>query len=766
MTEQAQHSLPVPLLLPTLAWCTGICLAAFLQIPIFWLILAGVAGIVTALIFRFRLPFLIVLFLIASALRLSLAVNDKPNALRDLLQQKESITQPFTAEVKSVLNPEHTSYSVNLLFVNQVPVKGKAYFYCSKSLLPGDRFQALGTITLNKPDPALGNTSFYDRQRAAKIPFRISSAYKIQPLSHPNKFNLERLRFHLLENLDAKLGPSAPFAKALLLNDRTEDRDWIQQLVQGGLLHLIAISGMNVVFLYFVLVTLFGIFIPRKWSEVLFIVLMLIYAGLCQWSPPVMRAIIMILLYLFAKWLQKPVAPLQIICLSLLLITAFDPVQLFSVGLQLSYLCVLALLYLIPKRNEETLPDLAWKRKLQQFWLGTVDTVASSAIIALVMLPVMFFYFNRGSLNGIIGNLLGLPLISILLPLTLVLLLLPSHLLIFTWLQSCYYVLVYIFQVIVKWTASLPFYIDAVSFPLPWLIATYLILGAVIVRLKNGLKMKRLSYAFLILAIPFAIYALFPHGKPFTLTVFNAGQGDCSLIQYPSGQTLMIDTGPLLRQGQTDDTRSWFGTRTGPWQRHLGLTNIDLLILSHLDADHSGGTIDVFNSMRVRNLMVSRYSYQSKEWQKLQQSGCLKEAKLHVLDDTLSFDFGSSRIHILHPAKNFHASNDNDNSILVRVDYKNWSGLFTGDLTTTAEEVLVNNIPEFLDVDFLKAPHHGSKYSNSADFIRVVSPSQVCITAARHNMFGFPHPDVLKRYRNFGIEPQLTGNGSVIVRIP
>jgi len=103
MTEQAQHSLPVPLLLPTLAWCTGICLAAFLQIPIFWLILAGAAGIVTALIFRFRLLFLIVLFLIAGALRLSLAVNDKPNALRDLLQQKESITQPFTAEVKSVL---------------------------------------------------------------------------------------------------------------------------------------------------------------------------------------------------------------------------------------------------------------------------------------------------------------------------------------------------------------------------------------------------------------------------------------------------------------------------------------------------------------------------------------------------------------------------------------------------------------------------------------------------------------------------------------
>jgi competence protein ComEC len=765
MAEPEQRSLPVPLLIPTLGWCVGIGLAAFVHVPALGLVITGLMIVLAGFLLRFRLPLLMLVFILAGFLRLTVAIHDKPSPLLQVLAQKESITQPFTAEVLSVLNADRDAYRVRLKLLNRTTVSEQAVMYCGKALLPGDRFSAMGCISAVKPDPVLDNTSFFQSQLRSRTPLRISTVVDFKALPGIRTFSLERLRWRLLQNLDAKLGEAAPFAKALLLNDRTEDRDWIQQLIQGGVLHLIAISGMHVVFFYLIFVTLFGMVLPRKPAELAFVLLMLAYAGLCQWSAPVMRAIIMILLFLVAKWLQRPVAPLQIICLSLLVITIADPVQLFSVGLQLSYLCILALLYLVPKLHWKTKSRTFLQKRLHGLGTWLLNSALISVIISLVMLPVMFYYFNRGSLNGIIGNLAGVPLIGFLLPLALALLILPSNWLPFLWLKASFNALLYVFQVVLDWTASLPLYVDAVTFSLPWLIVAYLVLGAVVVRLKTGFRMRWVSYALLLLAVPFAVYSFIPRSQPFTLTIFNAGLGDCTLVHYPGGQNLMIDTGPLLFDDSGKEPRSWFGSRTGAWQRHLGLTRLDLLILTHLDADHSGGLQDVIKTLRVRNIMISSFTAQSRAWQVLQNSGVLNEAQVHILTDTLSFAFAGSTISILHPGKAYHGSSDNDNSLVVKLDYKGFSTLLAGDISSAVEAYLVENVPSRLDADLLKCPHHGSRFSSSTAFIKAVSPRQVCITAGRHNRFQFPDRETLRRYRDYGVEPQITGNGSVVVSV-
>jgi competence protein ComEC len=228
----------------------------------------------------------------------------------------------------------------------------------------------------------------------------------------------------------------------------------------------------------------------------------------------------------------------------------------------------------------------------------------------------------------------------------------------------------------------------------------------------------------------------------------------------------MIDTGPTGFGNQKAAKPSWMQLRTIGWFRHHDINTIDLLVLSHLHDDHAGGLKDLLRNLNVRNLMLSSTETNTTEWQQLMQSGLLKEAQIKIISDTLTFPFANSTISVLNPAKGFNTGDENDNSLVLRLDYKNFSALMAGDITSKAEEHLIESNPVKLDCDLLKVPHHGSKYSSSADFIRAVSPRQAIITAPLHNRFHFPDKESMARYHAYGIEPQLTGNGSVVVTIP
>lgn len=765
MAEQTQRSLPSPFLIPTLFWVLGIGLATLYHFSIIWIAIIGVITVISTIIFKFKLPFLAIIFLIAGFFRLTLAVDRPQSHLQQILSQRESITQACSGEIIKVLNLAHDTYLIKLTSVRNVSVADKAVMHTNKRLLPGDRFNAVAMISLRKPDSVLDETSFYMANSNRQVLLDLKQVYKLTTLPSNRSFNFERWRYNLLQSLDNKLGNTAPFAKALLLNDRTEDKDWIQQLIQGGLLHLIAISGLHVLLFYFIFVTLLNVFLPRRVAELVFLMLMLVYAGLCQWSAPVMRAIVMILIYVISRIMQRKVSPLQIICLSLFVITLVDPVQLFSIGLQLSYLCVLILAYAIPKWNKDNVYLPMWRRKLNKTLNYFTNTILITVIITLVLLPLTMFYFQRGSFNGIIGNIIGVPFMEVLLPLTFVLMFIPSNWLIFQLLKATFDLLYLLFQKWVAWTASLPLYVDSVNLSLPWLIATYLIIAVIIIRWKSGVTYRKLTYGMLILALCTAGYSQLPRHKLFTLTVFNAGLGDCSLIEYPQGQTVMIDTGPESFSAGKHNSPDWFGYKPRNWFKHNNITTIDILVLSHLDADHRGGLEEVFQNLDVRRLIISKHDAESQLWQQLKQATNMMEAKVTVISDTLSFSFAKSNIAFLYPDKDFHADSENDNSLVVRIDYKDFSALFPGDISSAVEEHLVDEYPTKLDCDFLKVPHHGSRYSSSPEFIKAVSPKQACITASLHNRFHFPDKETLAHYRSYGIEPQITGNGSVVVSI-
>lgn len=766
MAEPSQRSLPSPIFVPALLWIAGIIFACLIPLSLSWLLSISVLAIALGFILRFRLPVVLVLVMLAGMLRMTIVPETHVSPLLKYAQDHESITQKMQGRVIKPLGSNRDAYLVRLTSIRNIRVEQRALLYTEHRLLPGDNFHTTAKLEYVQSDAVLSSANNRLYRNRYQTPLQIHTVYQID--SHPSGswVDVELWRYLLLQKMDKKLGNAAGFAKALLFNDRTTDRQWVEQLIKGGLLHLIAISGMHVILLYFIFVTLFQMVLSRRYSELLFILLMLIYAALCQWSAPVMRAIIMILLYVLAKWLQRPVSALQILSLSLIVITLFDPLQLFSIGLQLSYACILVLMYAVPKRGSRPRIRHKFKALMAQVFYYFYETVLISVLLGILLLPLMMFHFQRGSLNGVIGNLIGIPLIAALLPLTILLLILPGNWMVFHWFKASFDFLHRLFEMCVNWTAGLPFYLDATGISLSGLAGCYLSVMAVLLYIRKTPINRFFAYSCACVGLVVWGFSLFHAQQRFRLICFNAGMGDCSVAVFPDGQVLLVDTGPQSFQKQPGNYAGWFGNKAQNWFKNNKITTIDILVLSHLHNDHSGGLSDVLANLKVRNIIINRLTASTPEWKALVAGGTLREARISVLADTLTIPFAGSILTFLHPGKDYVSPDANEDSSVMRLDYHGFSALFAGDITAGVEAKLAEEMPEKLDCDWLKAPHHGSRYSNSSGFIRSVSPQRVIITASRHNRFRFPHRDTMQRYRSYGVEPDITGNGSVQISLP
>jgi len=241
--------------------------------------------------------------------------------------------------------------------------------------------------------------------------------------------------------------------------------------------------------------------------------------------------------------------------------------------------------------------------------------------------------------------------------------------------------------------------------------------------------------------------------------VFKAGTADCILVRFPDGTTLMVDTGALY----SESTESWAGRKLLPWLRRKGLHSLDYVILTHNDTDHSGGFPDLARNLKLKNILATDETMNSSEWKTWQEQGLLKGSRLHCVTDTLSLVLGGARLKILHPDAGFSHATDNNASIVFRLDFRQFSYLFTGDIEREAEQYLLQHYPEELKADYLKAAHHGSRSSNTAEFVRAVQPREVWITASETNRFGFPHPEVLATFKHYAQSIRSSGKGTIFV---
>ena len=210
------------------------------------------------------------------------------------------------------------------------------------------------------------------------------------------------------------------------------------------------------------------------------------------------------------------------------------------------------------------------------------------------------------------------------------------------------------------------------------------------------------------------------------------GQGDACLVTFPTGERIMIDTGPFESRDRLVD------------QLHaLGVDRLDAVFVTHGHADHAGNLLTL-----VRRFQVPRVYFGGSEGdygdllKKVRRRGALCAA----LAEGDSFAYGQAALTVLSPLSNRVYDDSNAGCAVLKLSYGDTAALFMGDATFQTEEYMLFRYHRSeLAAHVLKVGHHGSASSSSLRFLKVVSPALSVISVGRNNEYGHPTAEALAR---------------------
>jgi competence protein ComEC len=256
-----------------------------------------------------------------------------------------------------------------------------------------------------------------------------------------------------------------------------------------------------------------------------------------------------------------------------------------------------------------------------------------------------------------------------------------------------------------------------------------------------------------VLALGVREFSLLPDGK-LHVHFLDVGQGDSIFLVSPSGSQILIDGGPDL------STLEHLGKFMSFFDR-----NIDLLVLTHPNADHLTALPAVLKRYQVKQMLLSGVQYSLPRYEEI--LNLLKNQNITLLlpDNTKDISFGDGLVLdiVWPPAGNLGAStkNINDSSIVIRALFDEHRVLLTGDIERGTESLILAAGLD-LSATIMQAPHHGSKTSSSTGFILAADPEEVIISVSSHNSYGHPHKLILDRYQNLGVPVRSTANEGTI----
>lgn len=245
---------------------------------------------------------------------------------------------------------------------------------------------------------------------------------------------------------------------------------------------------------------------------------------------------------------------------------------------------------------------------------------------------------------------------------------------------------------------------------------------------------------FLAAVILLEFVALFNFDKNLHLYFLDIGQGDSILIKTPDYRYILVDGGEgtaILEE---------LGEVMPFWQRR-----VDLVVGTHADSDHIGGLVFVLEKYEVDRFVTSSLEVEDNNLRRIKDIAEDRDIELSELDSGDVIDVGELHFDVLWPSEDFVAENDNQNSVVLRGEYKEFSFLLTGDIEAEQEHVLISTFPS-IGVTILKVSHHGSKTATPSEFIEAVEPHFAVISCGKDNTFGHPAPEVVQRIEDVNIE--------------
>ena len=568
-----------------------------------------------------------------------------------------------------------------------------------------------------------------------------------------------RIKRWAVETIQRHLPPaSAALLAGLLLGERTEFPPAADEAFRrAGVYHILAVSGFNVALLASaVFLGLSLLRLPRRLVAAVAIGLLIGFALVVGGQPSVVRATVMGVLLLLGLLLERETSLFNSVALAALVILLWRPGDLWEPGFQLSFAATLGILYLA-RPWTAFLRERGWPP-----WLAA--SVAVSLGAQLAVLPIMLVHFNQLSLIGIAANLAVVPLAAVATTLGLAALLLAllheslGHLLF----QSLWLVLLAL-RAAVWMFAALPAAMIHLPAPHPAAVVAFY---AVLAVLPHWGLHRAMRYGAVVLTAVLLAATLWPWVRPadgrLRVTFLDVGQGDAAFVELPDGRRLLVDGGP------GGERRFDVGERVvAPFLWNRAVWSLDAVVMTHADPDHAGGLAAVLRRFRVRELWDNGIA-DAPAADVLRLAA--RQGTVHrrlVAGDRIWL--GTVPITVLHPpatplagSLRGPASDENNNSLVLRLDWGLASFLLTGDVEQEGEaELLARRRP--LDHRVLKVAHHGSRYSTTEEFLAAGRPALAVISAGRRNPFSHPTPEVLARLGQAGVRIYRTDRDGAVI---
>ena len=563
-----------------------------------------------------------------------------------------------------------------------------------------------------------------------------------------------------------KAGISAVFSTehtallhAVTLGDKTGLSDGVISLFnRSGLAHVLVVSGFHMSALLWGLTRVLTR--NKRLAAVMGALFLVLFTLMVGCTPSAIRAALMNALVLFAPFLRRETDSPTSLSAALLLLLLQNPYAAANVSLQLSFASVAGILLITDPLyrwfSERTIrsTDAKWKKRLLTAIWSSISVTLGAMLFTT---PIIALWFGVVSILSPLSNLLCLWAVSFLLAggllsggLALISPVLAMPFAFVTGL-ACRYVL-WITELI----GSLPFAavpLDSIYYRL-WLVAVYIVIGVMFFLRKERRKQPILLLCspFLLLCAAFLLTRLTYTAPPLTVTILDVGQGSSTAF-YSEGSAALVDCGGNGSEAAGDVAADYF--------QSLGISELDLLVFTHLDGDHFNGADELFARMEINAVALPDRADQYGRHLELEDLAKEEGAEVWYITETAEVSLGGCILTLFPP---LGSGTSNEEGLFVLCSAGEFDTLITGDADSAVEAMLVKyyDIP---DVEVLVVGHHGSNGSTSEAFLEAVRPEYAVISTG-YNSYGHPHENVLERLTDAGAKTYRTDlHGNVTISV-
>lgn len=643
------------------------------------------------------------------------------------------------------------------------PCSGRMIVGCDgriDQLLPGDQLRIFGSM---QAFPAPSNPGEIDlrpfyRRRGLHGRIDCDREQQIQKLDAPatgwTRWFYRPAAIIAASGRDTLLSNTSeqvhPLALALIMGQRELiEQDTRDTLLETGTAHLLSVSGLHLAIVVGLVAWLGSVLrFPKRIQLVLIFIVALLYTGITGARPPVVRAAVLIGAFVFSMMLKRPRQPLNILSAAALFLMVWNPENVFSVGVHLSFLAVATLMMANRKATGDTaaiqdslereerldmLADTTMSLPIQKLWSGFRkgrELLWFSGSVSLMTLPLVWQQFNVVSVISILINVLMGLLLVLALPL-------GVATVVAGWVNAPLAGLLgklcdlslQLIQTCIGYAAELPlshFWLP--SPPTYWVVCFYaaLLISLWWQRSRFAINFRRLLVPVWGLAAYFLATAAPPLEQgSLEATFVDIGHGTCVILRFSEDEIWLYDCGHLANENGSSrdiDTALW----------SLGITHIDGIFLSHADADHYNALPGVLRRFSVRRIVTAPKLIDTQEHGLVPIRDAIDRYTVPI-EETFAghvVTLGEHPVQVLHPPKQGIDGSDNANSLTLLIGASRAPLILPGDLESPGTAQLIGHArPRAGSV--LMAPHHGSLATDARGVCEWSRPSQTIVSGGK-----------------------------------